>query len=580
MTKSCTSKNLFFNKPHIIEILPYFMISLMLIPMTFFSRWGPIDDWNMLEYLIADTSRMQLVNTFSTSGRFFPLYRIEWDILSNISINPYLFYFFNFIEATIACYMLYSVCARYSQKITGFFAVFVLILSPAFVASFYKLGVPDKNSFFLFAIAIYIILNYFSLSDNSIKQHFYVLVALVATNLALYFKEPGFILVSVFATVFTILNYLHNKKWYTQNRKRILMIFGFSLASSFIFLISYIALPYLTDMNATLSNNYVTGFNPNADIIERFLLSFQSIIWFLFTDPLVIFVAPLILIFRLTKWKRIVQNINNPEDRIRLFVADSALAATLCYACFFIITAVINYHYLLPAYAFLLPALAVYADILRNKEIIKTKQPPKYINLHKIAIIILTLLLIGSFSAGINQMILLKYIPYNMNEFLDESIPIIESDLDSKLSDDNVNFFLLGVDKRHYVEIYHSFPAYLKLRGINNIDIKSVEEVDDNFLPNISAEYTAFRTQYIQIPESGDYIVVMPYSRKDENSMIKTLKKQHGVELENLYTTDNSYFIQFPFPIQIIRHIAKETGIYSSDEIFYWTAGYSLYIVK
>jgi hypothetical protein len=407
-------------------------------------------------------------------------------------------------------------------------------------------------------------------------------MALLTTNTALYFKEPGFILASVFTTVFTILNYVYNKKWYEQNKKSIISIFVFTIASSFVFLMLYLALPHITDMNATLSNNYVTGFNPDASILKRLLLSIQSVVWFLFTDPLIIFLAPSLLTLRIVKWNKFMQNISDPKDRMLLFVADSALAATLCYACFYIATAVINYHYLLPAYAFLLPSLAIYTDILTNKKIINMHPSLKYIKLRKMAILIVSLLLIGSFAAGINQMILLKYIPYNMNEFLDNSIPIIKSDLDNKMPSEKINFFLLGVDRRQYVELYHSFPTYLKLRDVNisRIDIKSVDEVDSNFKPNISAEYTAFRTKDIQIPENGDYIVIMPYSRKDENSMIKMLKKQHGIELEKLYASNNCCFIQFPFPIQIIRQIAKEAGFYTSDEIFYWTAGYSLYIVK
>jgi hypothetical protein len=556
---------------------------MILIPITFFSRWGPIDDWGMLEYLLEDTSRMQLISSYAKCGRFYPLYRIEWDILSNISIDPYIFYFFNFVEALIACFILYHIYTKYSQKTIGFFIVTVLILSPAFVTSFYRLGVPDKNSFFLFIVGLLFIYKYAFSSSSPLKKNCYLFLSFLAVNLALYFKEPGFILISVFIAVFVLLNYAYNREWYIQNRKQILMIFTFSIASSFIFLVFYTALPHITEMNATLSNNYVTGFSPDSSLFEKSLLSIQSIVWFLFSDPLIIFVAPSILILRIVKWKGIMKNINDHRDRVRLFAADSALAATLCYACFYVVTAVINYHYLLPAYAFLIPALAIYAGILKNKRAINTQPYPGSINYSKLMIIVVSVLLIGSLVSGINQMILLKYIPYNMNEFMDNSVPIIKSDLDNRLPDDGINCFLLGVDRRQYVELYHSVPAFFKMRGIdvNRIDIKSVDKVDDNFQLDVSLEkYTAFRTKGIQVPENGDYIIIMPYSRRDEIIMIETLQELHYIELEKLYTTDNSYFIQLPFPIQIMRDIAKEVGLYKSDDIFYWTAGYSLYIVK
>lgn len=568
----------FLNKIRFMDRLPYLLIGLMLIPITFFSRWGPIDDWGLLEYLIGDIPRTQIISTLAISGRFFPLYWIEWYTLSNISINPYLFYSFNFIEALIACYLLYDMCKSYTNKRISTFLVFLLILSPAFVASFYRLGVPDKNAFLLFTIGLYFILKYLYSNHQPKTKYLHLFLAFLVINLALYFKEPGFILISVFSTVFALLNYFYNKEWYKQNRKLIFTILIFSLISSFIFL-----LLYMTNVNLSIDQNYVTSHTPDSNVFNRILQSMKSLIWFTFSDPLIIFIGPVVLFLRIIKRKDFAQKINDHTIKSQLFLADSALFAALCYAVFYITLALINYHYLLSAYAFLLPAIAIYIDILMSKKIGRLKLVPKSANLRKFIILILSLLLIGSTASGINQMVLLKYVPYNMNEFLDNGIPIIKSDLDKKPFDEKINFFLLGVDRRQYIELYHSVPAYFKMRDIDitRIDIKSVDPVDDNFQSGGPlGQYTAFQTKDIQIPESGDYIIIIPYARRDEITMIESLKEKHNIELEQLYATKNTYFFQLPFPIQIMRHVAKEAGLYKSGEIFYWTAGYSLYIVK
>lgn len=570
--------NLYFNQIRFIDKLPYILISLILIPMTFFSRWGPIDDWGLLEYLSGDVTRTQIISGLANSGRFYPLYRIEWDLLSNISIDPYLFYFFNFIEAVLACYLLYYVCKKYSNRTVGFLVVSLLILSPAFVTSFYRLGVPDKNSFLLFTIGIYFILKYLYSNHQPKTKYLHIFPAFLAINLALYFKEPGFILITVFPAVYTILNYVYNKEWYKENKNLILTILFLSLISSLIFLLLYV-----TNVNASVDQNYVTSHNSASNIISKILVSIRSLIWFAFSDPLIIVAGPGILLLRIIKRNDFAEKIDTPIKKSQLFFADSAMVAALSYAGFYVAVALIQYHYLLPAYAFLLPAIAIYTNILMNKKNGRLSLLSRSANLRKYTILILSLLLIGSAASGINQMVLLKYIPYNMNEFLDNGVPIIKSDMDNKPYDEKINLFLLGTDRRKYVELYHSLLAYFKMRDIDitRIDIKSVDPADDYFQPSGSLEqYTVFQTKDIQIPESGDYIIIIPYSRRDEITMIESLKEKHNVVLEQLYATENTYFFQLPFPIQILRHVAKETGVYKSEDIFYWTTGYSLYMVK
>ena len=125
--------------------------------------------------------------------------------------------------------------------------------------------------------------------------------------------------------------------------------------------------------------------------------------------------------------------------------------------------------------------------------------------------------------------------------------------------------------------------SYFKMRDIDTtrIDIKSTDPPGDYFQPGGSlGQYTAFQTKDIQIPETGDYIIIVPYSRRDQITMIESLKEKHHIELKQLYTTKNTNFFQLPYPIPILKYMAKKAGLYKSDERFYPNVGYSLYIVK
>ncbi|MFZ3060720.1 MAG: hypothetical protein WA102_13420 [Candidatus Methanoperedens sp.] len=556
---------------------PYLLIGLMLIPITFFANWGPIDDWHMLEYLINHVSRMELIDSLLTVGRFYPLYWSEWEILSKVDISPYLFYLLNFLEAFIGCSVLYYIAEKFSNKRTGVLLIVLLILSPAFTESYYRLGVPDKNSFFLFAVGLYFIINYLFSGKSSKMNMLNLLIGAVAINLALYFKEPGFIMISLFSISFVYLLKKYDKINYINNKPRALAILIIFLASSFVFLLLYVLSIHKID--------YLYSLNTNPDFFSRLSVSIVVSIGYLLLDPLIIFLGPILLFIRIKNRKELGSKLSD-ADRFKLFFADSALLAALFYALFYILTGTIYYRYLLPAYAFIIPAYAIYINIL----FIKSREnnlPLKSLShkLRNVIMIILVFLLLNSITTGINLIMVYKYVPYNTDEFLETAVPILKNDLSGSYENRTINLFLIGVNRGSGVEYYYSIGTFLNIRGIDTsrFDIKSMDPIDSEHLFNGGSKdlkYTAYQSTNIQIPVSGDYLIVIPFIIYNENDLIRSIEEKHNVSLEQLYKSKNTYYFQIPNGIILGKYFNTKISIRNSEPPLFTNVGYSLYRVK
>lgn len=556
------------------QIMPYLLIALMLIPITFFANWGPIDDWHMLEYLINRIPRTELIYNGLTAGRFYPLYWSEWEILSKISINPYLFYFFNFAEALIGCYILYYIAEKFTNKRTGFLLILLLMLSPAFIESFYRLGVPDKNSFFLFTLGLFLFIKYlFSFNSSSKINLLFLFFSVITINVGLYFKEPGFIMVSVFSLLYIFFIIKHDKNQ-MKNRYYLPAILVVFLISSILFILIYL---YLLNMHK------IDYYYANPNFLSRVFQTFVVLIGYLLLDPLIIFVGPVLLYIRL-KNRYNIKFLNN-DDRFYLFFADAAIVAALFYTLFYVVYGIITYRYLLPAYAFIIPAYAIYINIL----IIKLKEQNLYLKslsprIRNFIMIVLVILLLNSITTGINLIMVYKYVPYNTNEFFENTVPIIKNDISTNSANRTVNLFLIGVNRGSGVEYHYSMGTFLNISGIDasRFDMKSMDPIDSETLFNVGSKelkYTAYQTEKVQIPVSGDYLFVIPFIIYNEDDLTRSIKEKYNIGLEQLYKSKNTYYFQIPNGIMLGRYLMAKMGL-SRPVPSFTNVGYSLYRVK
>lgn len=563
-------ENLFLKTAY--QIMPYLLIALMLLPITFFSNWGSLDDWHMLDYLINNIPRAELIYNGLSSGRFYPLYWSEWEILSKIAINPYLFYFFNFVEALIGCYILYYIAEKFTNKRTGFILILLLMFNPAFIESFYRLGVPDKNSFFLFTLGIFLIIKYlFSFNSSNKINLLFLLFSVIAINVGFYFKEPGFIMISVFSLIYMYFLKKHDKNNIKNRYLQVILIV--LLISSILFIIIYL-----------LNMHKVDYYYANPNFFSRVFQTFLVLIGYLLLDPLILFGGPVLLYIRI-KNRNEIKFLKN-DDRFYLIFADAATIGALFYALFYIVYGIITYRYLLPAYAFIIPAYAIYIKIL----IINSKEQSLYLKslsskVRSFIMIVLVILLLNSITTGINLIMVYKYVPYNTNEFLGNTVPVLKNDISTSSANRTVNLFLIGVNRGSGVEYHYSMGTFLNISGIDarRLDMKSMDTIDSETLFNAGSKdlkYTAYQTEKVQIPVSGDYLVVIPFIIYKEDDLTRSIKERYNVSLEKLYKSKNTYYFQIPNGIIIGKYITTKNAKPDSNISLFTNIGYSLYRVK
>ncbi len=131
------------------------------------------------------------------SNRFIPLNFQEWNILSPImnitDCNYYLLFTLITLQFFITAYLLIHIIPfeKLAFKIMG--ASFIVI-NASFFIPFSALVFPDRNTLFLITIFLYCLINFYKTQKLP-----YLLIAFIATNIAMYYKEPIFLYLLGFA---------------------------------------------------------------------------------------------------------------------------------------------------------------------------------------------------------------------------------------------------------------------------------------------------------------------------------------------------------------------------------------------
>jgi hypothetical protein len=199
--------------------------------------------------------------------------------------------------------------------------------------------------------------------------------------------------------------------------------------------------------------------------------------------------------------------------------------------------------------------------------------------------IILGLLLLNSITTGINLIMVYKYVPYNMNEFLNTAEHELKSDISEDRFNKTVSIFIPGVNRGSGVEYYYSITTFLQLRGIdpNKIDMKSMDPIDSEVLFNEGSKgmkYTAYQTPDVQTPVSGAYFIVIPFIIYNEDNFISSIKDKYKIDVQQIYRSKNTYYFQIPNGIILGKYLNTKMSIRNSEPPLFTNVGYSLYRVK
>ena len=465
-----------FNKFNLAYVILFLFIATYGFILIVSANFGVIDDHGLLS-TIAIGKDMPLF-IMPDIGRFFPLNGYEWSLISNISVSPILFYTYNAIQVFIIAYLILSILENifnYDNKYLSVYIILFLLFLPGFVTAWFRLFVPERSELFYFVIFLYFFLKY-----QKEQKIFYLLVGLTSANIALYYKEPAFLMLGSFAFFHLIFG------WKEINFKQ--KIFDFLLMiSSFIFILVYFFVVYLNKGETLYGTTTLNQFLQMAKNIFNMALS----------DPLIIFILLPLVLYRLYQIIKI---------RKIDYLFDSMLFSSAIYVLVYIKLNMFAHHYLLPSYAFGLIAISYF---------IFKEQFYKKVLFKILGIITLIFVLFSSLPTGLHLISHYKNVPNNFQKtlsFLQEYIA------ENSKDGEKVSIFFDGVN-RNGGEVHHSFIKYLEFKGLNHnqFDIKS-DENDNGILPivaeNSEALYAILKQSTLSEIKSGDLLIVTPYTAK------------------------------------------------------------------
>jgi hypothetical protein len=128
-----------------------------------------------------------------TQGRFFPLAHLEFDVLRRISPTPPFYHGFAIAQLALLVAFLFLVLRDLSLK-ARCLAVALAMIAPAVLIAFSGLVYPERNGLLLIAVLLFAVQRIPERTGNG-----FLVLALVAVHLGIYYKETTFLLVLGFA---------------------------------------------------------------------------------------------------------------------------------------------------------------------------------------------------------------------------------------------------------------------------------------------------------------------------------------------------------------------------------------------
>lgn len=505
------NKNLIIINIFLLVVFAYFSLII------FMPYLQPIDDHGILNSLMKDQIFTAYVSQdLFYTGRFYPLNMQEFNLLVLLDIvSVELFYILLAIEFLFIIGLMFLLFIEINNKNIHFFKIFIILLiifvfSPGFVTAFFRLHIGERNALFFLLLSLL-----FYLKFQNKPKIIYFLIALIATNFSLYYKEPVFLILGTFA----FLHFIFSYKTTDLKQKTIDILI---ILSSLTFIIVYFFLVYMNQGNQLYGD---TPYNP-------IILMAKNGFKYVMSDPLIVFV-----VFPLATW-RFYNIIKLRQSEYPIY--DAMLFASVVYIFAFIKLNICEYHYWLPSYAFAIPALLFFI----------TKTEIMHGVFWKISSsIAVFFILVSSLPIALHLITFYKYVPANYNKALDYVVSDIKQNHITKAS-----IYLENINFDHDMEVYVSFAKFLDYKGLQPADYEMRCNTDKQLL-----KYCHSNDNNKNKIESGDYLIVTPYSSsKIDAAFIEKL----SINYKLLYKTES----QFAIPNWNLKTLIKYFSMTSINE--------------
>ena len=465
----------------------------------------------------------------ATGGRYAPLNGLSQQIISYLSFSPIFFFLYNYIVGCISIIIILKIINNLSYDFR--YVPLLIIFLPGFSETYYSFYSGEPTLILFWCILLLCLYNIFLRNTSASISS--LLIILTAANIALYHKEPGFIILIVFSVSY-LFGYLfsHNKRG-SIGEKFIYKFFVLMalLSSGIAYFIQYLFFSL-----TSLKTGYLTSLTPDWSLTGRLYYSFKALILYIISDPIITVILPLFFILSFFL-RRKTKSRNNLSDHNQLYLFYTCLSfSVMCYLGFFLLLGIHAQHYLLPTYPFAIISLTGYLQVFMP--MIKKKLKHLYV---LVPVVLTALLLVNSLFSSINVAVNLKVSSYNFMRYKDALIQKIDNI--NLIENNRVNFYLpgkkdIGTDASRHIDILKFFDM-----DMDNIKFE-YNSANQNWVEQNKASSTE------NLIQKGDLLLITPNSTISQEEIMANL---HDLHLRNILQTQSAYYFEIPE----IRHFLK-----------------------
>lgn len=424
-----------------------------------------------------------------SDGRFFPLASLDLNLIAIFSHNPYVFFTFNALIVFSAGILLWSILDLILEE--KFYTLRVLLLlcillHPGFVTIMLGICFPERLQVFFLALFVVSSIKYYRHNSTSSA-----IIGLISANVALYYKEPTFLIIGSFALLMLLDSIKHkrNSCWY----------YAALLFSVFVFLILYFTLIIPHIEKAYTRWTFLS-------VYEEMLHIFKGLFSFIITDSFLLLLLPALLLYRIFSFVF-------KKDRKHIFW-DSLLLGGFLYLCAFIKLHLFDTYYLIPIYFITLGAMLYF---LFSLNLIR------HTIFKGILILCALLMCINTIPMGIYTYISLKTEGVKFHE----SLAFVAEKAKEKANANQILTLYFdgnGRGDENYATWYWGyFACYLNiLYETSHFDIKTKDENPPTLWRKMhrqcSPKLSIYDDDNVTTPQSGDLIILNSSTKINANS--------------------------------------------------------------
>ena len=525
------------------DVWYFLFVGIFCACIVMYSRYTfNLDDiWNWLNIF----NKEPILDGYRPSiGRFNPLYDVDINFFMQFVANPYFYFALNAIEVFIIAFLVRKMIKYSSVSIVGggnnllaLFAIGVLFLNPGFVTVMVGICYPERLE--ILFLCGFLVASYRFYESYKLK---YAIIGVICANMALYLKEPVFLIIGSFGALHLIISLAKRQKI-----QKIFWLYHLVLVISacvFIGIYLFHILPQIDSAYDRLDSLSLTQ-------TQRLLLTLKGYGNFVINDSWVM------ILMAFVGFMRVIELIKAKSFAILHPFWDSALVGAILYVLAFLKLGIFETYYLLPSY-FVGFGSVIY--IVCSWQIHK-----KLYLMTKVLIALCACIwLLSALPQAITQFVWLKTTGTTFHDTLEFMSSYVNK------QDKRVRIYFDGIGQNRvtyntwYVEY---FIRYLEeLYKSTNFDVLNKEIQDDKNIPLNPESRYLFKSLIHQIPpQKGDIIILTNATNKNANISYIDSMKEHYKLIYQTHRFGIPYFGLKPFIKYLMCKQNEQNCLLSND---------------